>query len=79
MTQFAMLEEDVHRLPQRVIENLDHLLVHEWILRRGIERIRAFHAGKSERHGIRTCASCSAAQTSGSPSGGPNPITMSSG
>ena len=52
MAQFAMLEEDVHRLPQRVIQNLDHLLVHERILRGGIERVGAFHAGKSERHCI---------------------------
>ena len=42
--------------------------------------VGAFRAGKREGHGARACAaSCSAAQTSGSPSGGPKPITMSSG
>ena len=52
MAQFAMLEEDMHGLPQRVVQDLDHLLVHERILRGGIERVRAFHAGKSERHRV---------------------------
>ncbi len=32
--ELAVLEEDVHCLPQRVVEHLDHLLVHEGILGR---------------------------------------------
>ena len=52
VTQFTMLEEDVHRLPQRVVQDLDHFLVHERILRRGIERVRTLHARESERHRI---------------------------
>ena len=35
--------------------------------------------GRAKVIASRRCACCSVAQTSGSPSGGPNPITMSSG
>jgi hypothetical protein len=52
VTQFTMLEEDMHGFPQRVVQNLDHLLVHEWVLRGGIERVRTFHPRESERHRI---------------------------
>ncbi len=31
VAEFAMFEEDVHRFPKRVIENFDHLLMHEWV------------------------------------------------
>ena len=41
VAQFAMFEEDVHGFPERVIENLDELLVDERIVRRGIAEIGA--------------------------------------
>ena len=36
VAQLAMLEEDVHGLPKRVIEDLDHFLVNEGMLRNGL-------------------------------------------
>src|SRR5580704_1873157 len=50
MAEFAMLEENMHCLPQRVIENLGHLLMHEWIFRSCICRVRTLEARKRERH-----------------------------
>ena len=47
VAQFAMLEEHVHRLPQRVIEDLHHLLMHERIPRRRPERVRALVPGSA--------------------------------
>ena len=44
LPQFAMLEEDVHRLPKRVVEDLDEFLVDKRILRGRLKRIRAFGA-----------------------------------
>ena len=46
-----MLEEHVHRLPQRVIENLDHFLVNEGIRRGAGAMVVAFEARQSEGHG----------------------------
>src|SRR5271156_2966196 len=50
MAQLAMLKENVYRLPQRVIENLRHLLMHEWILRGRIRRVRTLKAWERESH-----------------------------
>ena len=41
VAQFAVLEEDVNSLPQRVIQDFNHLLMHEWILRSGIRAHRS--------------------------------------
>src|SRR5580704_8827334 len=49
-----MLEKDVHRLPQGVIEDLDDLLMNEWILRCVGAVVIAFRAGKC--HGHRSAA-----------------------
>ena len=51
MPQFAVFEEDMHRLPQRVIEHLDHLLVHEGIFGHRLQGIGALCAGKRKGHG----------------------------
>ena len=56
VAQLAMFEEDVHRFPERVIENLDQLLVDESIVRRGIAEIGATCAWQSESH--RTTLAC---------------------
>ena len=48
VAQFAMLEEDVHSLPERVIENLDHLLVDERIVRGGIAAVGAAAPGRAK-------------------------------
>ena len=80
VTQLAMLEEDVHRLPERVIENLDQFLLDEWIGVRRRNRCKNLRGrGTRTSSHPRARAASRAAQTSGSPSGGPNPITMSSG
>jgi len=39
VAQFAVFEEDVHRFPQRVIENLNQFLMDEWIPRLRLQRI----------------------------------------
>ena len=52
MAQLAVLEENVHRLPQRVVKNFDHLLMHEWVLDAGIQAVRAFHARQGKGHRI---------------------------
>ena len=79
VTQFAVLEKDVHGFPKRVIEDLDHLLVlkgsvpgrcrHKTHVRPARANVIACRARR------RSSADC----TSGSPSGGPKPITISSG
>ena len=72
LAQFAVLQEHVHGFPQRVIKNLDRFLMDEGVVGDGGEAetvmARLAHAPVS-----------SAACTSISPSGGANPITMSSG
>src|SRR6516164_8569370 len=45
-----MLEEDVHRLPERVIENFDQLLMNEGILRNRVAKVGAFYTRQRERH-----------------------------
>ena len=45
VAEFAMLEKDVHRLPERVIENLDQFLMHEGVGGRGADGVRAGQAG----------------------------------
>ena len=79
MPQFAMLEEDVHGFPERVIENLDQFLMDEWILDRRLERVGTARPGSAKVMAPRLCATASASATSASPSGGPKPMTMSSG
>ena len=77
---FATLQEHVHRLPQGVVENLDQLPDAGTDRRRRVgrsNRLRCPAAPGSWRR--RRGAWRSAAAISGSPSGGPKPITMSSG
>src|ERR1700731_2690645 len=45
-----MLEEDVHRLPERVIENLDQLLMNESILRSRVAKVGPFCTRQGECH-----------------------------
>jgi hypothetical protein len=45
-----VLEEDMHRLPERVIEDFDDLLVDERISRRHVHRVRGANAGEREGH-----------------------------
>ncbi len=74
-----MFEEDVDRLPKRVVEDLDDFLMDERIVGAGVDGVRAFFSGKRERQSFALASDRSAAWISQSPSGGPNPITMSSG
>src|SRR5271165_2990342 len=39
LAEFAMLEEDMHGFPERVVENLDQFLVNEGIARGGLKCI----------------------------------------
>src|SRR6202034_2830001 len=50
--QFAVLEKNVYRLPERVIEDLDHLLVHERVLGSSIHGIGTFNTRQSKGHRI---------------------------
>ena len=80
VAQLAVLEEDVHRLPERVVQDLDQLLVHERILGRRRDRVRALRRRAARRSWRRApAARRERRRTSGSPSGGPKPMTMSSG
>ena len=80
VAQLAMLEEDVHRLPERVVQDLDDLLVHERIRSGGRDRV-----GCPPRRAGRTSSRRESARgrersdLTSSPSGGPKPMTMSSG
>ena len=51
VAQFAMFEEDVHRFPERVIEDFDDLLVDEGVFRDRGRGVRAFEAGQGKGHG----------------------------
>ena len=79
--QFAMLEEDVHRFPQRVIQDLDHLLVQNGSCGRRLQaQYEPSRPGQREGHraaALRAMRAPLAPRRS--PSGGPKPITMSSG
>ena len=46
VAQFTMLEENVHRLPQRVVEHLDDFLVNERIVGRAVDGVRTSRAGE---------------------------------
>src|SRR6185437_2876164 len=50
MAQFTMLEVDVNGLPQRVIEDLNQLLVHESIICWRLQRKRGLRARQGKRH-----------------------------
>jgi len=50
MAQFAMLEKDVHRFPERVVKDFDQFLMHEGIFNAGLQAIGATHARQSECH-----------------------------
>ena len=52
MAQFAVFEEDVHGLPERVVENFDEFLMNEGIVRGGIAEIGAAGAWQRERHRV---------------------------
>ena len=52
MPQFAALEEDVHRLPQRVVEHLEDFLVDEGILGSRVDPVRAARPWQRKRHHI---------------------------
>src|SRR6185437_11089479 len=51
MPQFTMLEVDVNGLPQRVIEDLNQLLVHESIICWRLQRKRGLRARQRKGHG----------------------------
>src|ERR1700688_131065 len=50
MTHFAMLEKDVHALPERVIQNLDHFLMYEGILFARRYRVKALRTRQGKCH-----------------------------
>ncbi len=80
VAEFAMFEEDMHRFPQRVVQDLDHFLMNERILSEGLDRIGAFHAGQSEGQRISGVGKLEGRANLLVPAfGGPNPITISSG
>src|SRR5271155_2459927 len=43
-----MFQEDVHAFPERVVEDLDHLLVGEGIIGEGLDGIRTRDAGEGK-------------------------------
>jgi hypothetical protein len=52
MAEFPVLEEQVHGLPQNVVEDLDQFLMKKRIFGSRDHAIRAFDARKSEGHGV---------------------------
>src|SRR5579863_8327534 len=48
MAQLLTFQKDVHRLPERVIKNLDHFLMNEWVVSESFDGIRTLAAGESE-------------------------------
>src|ERR1700747_635144 len=51
LAKFAMFEENVHCLPKRVTQDLDHLLMHESVLTQWLKRIPALGSRQREGHG----------------------------
>ncbi len=50
VSELAVLEEHVHRFPQRVVQDFDDLLVDERVVTHPIDRVRAALAGQREGH-----------------------------
>ena len=50
MAEFTMLEENVHRFPKRVVEDLDDFLMNEGMIGGGLRSIRAVRAGQGKSH-----------------------------
>src|SRR6184192_4470828 len=48
LAQLAMFKKDVYGFPQRVVKDLNHLLVKEYILGESLDGIGAFGTRKSE-------------------------------
>src|ERR1700730_7140931 len=50
LAEFPMLKKHMHRLPESVIEDFDHLLVDEWILRDCLKRVCAIRTRQGKGH-----------------------------
>jgi len=50
MTEFTVLEENMHRLPERVIQDFNQFLMNEGIVRGRFQRERTLPAGQSKGH-----------------------------
>ena len=61
--QFTMLKEDVHCLPEGVIQDLDQLLMHETVVRRRLQVKDPCEPGNAKVMALRCCAAASAAAT----------------
>ncbi len=75
--QAAVVEEDVHQLPEHVVERLDQLLAHEGVGGRWLEVPLGGASFEGDRHAA-AIARLARGQTASAASA-PKPMTMSSG